>query len=170
MPRRADLTARLKTAIMGWLRRKRLDHDARFYTAEEWAARGEEYGRGSVATITTGPDLHGVLNHYYEDSFELEEQFRAKLGSLGLYPELGYAWSVHLYPLPPEPGPLTERAELLERELLPTFSPQSPPENLLVVADAWEEAGAPWRAEQRRKEAAAMMPAAPTRRRGKIRS
>ena len=165
MPRRADLTARLKTAIMGWLRRKKLDHDVGFYTAEQWAARGEEYGQGSVATITTGPDLHGVVNHYYEDSFELEEQFKAKLETLGLYPELGYAWSVHLYPLPPEPGPLTERAELLERTL-----PHDTPSDLLVVADAWEEAGAPWRAEQRRKEAAAMMPAAPTRRRGKIRS
>lgn len=77
----------------------RLRGDARIYSAEEWADRGEPYGRTSALTLTIdGSPLYMALNHG-EPSWDIMEELDAIANRHGYWWELGYAWSVHFYPL-----------------------------------------------------------------------
>ena len=90
-----------KKAVEQYLQSRELDHGSSVYTGDEWHARGERYGKGSVVTVTTEGPLGHLLNGYVEEgSEELINDWDRFLKTLGLYWELGYAWSVHLYPIP----------------------------------------------------------------------
>lgn len=86
-------------AVMAWLGKNHLTHDTHLYTPEEWKARGEKYGQGSLFTITTEGSLNHLIN-YPETAADarLLEQFGRFLEKLGVYYEQGYAWSLHFYP------------------------------------------------------------------------
>jgi len=101
--RESILFERLKLAITSWLlRNKFFVEEIRFFTRTEWALRGEPYGRNSVLAMTfEGSALYHVLNDTLDDrsfSARIEDDFRRMLAELGYYFELGYAWSLSLYP------------------------------------------------------------------------
>jgi len=90
---------KIKQCVMKYLAKHDLDYDARVYTREEWHEREERFGNDALVTIVTEGPLYLLLND--GDSREAEEEidrFDKFLYSLGLWRELGYTWSVHLYP------------------------------------------------------------------------
>jgi len=90
----------LAAQIQQYLVQNKLDYDSGIYTQEQWRARGEQYGTDAVLTITTEGPLYDVLNfHGGASTYREEEKFRSFLEKLGYYYELGYAWSVHIYPI-----------------------------------------------------------------------
>jgi hypothetical protein len=90
----------VKTAVEKWLKERELFRDTRVYTREEWRERGEPYGNGAVATIATEGPLYAIMN--YGEAPRTLELLIGFLEKMGLWYELGYAWSIHLYPH--EPG------------------------------------------------------------------
>jgi hypothetical protein len=77
---------------------KALRGDAIVYTREEWRARREEYGNEAVCTLVIdGSPLHDCFN-YGSYGWGTLERFQAMLAKLGYYMELGYSWTVHIYP------------------------------------------------------------------------
>lgn len=96
--RRVSSLEELKSHVEAYLADRGLEFGARVYTQEEWLELGERSGNDALVTISTEGPLGELLN--YGDSREAEEEiarFEEFLGSLGLWWELGYAWSVHLY-------------------------------------------------------------------------
>lgn len=90
----------LKKEIGLYLKSKKLDPNSEIYTHEEWAARGEKHGRDAMLTIVTEGPLGRLLNYGDRPGAEKElEDWNAYLESLGLWWELGFSWSIHLYPL-----------------------------------------------------------------------
>jgi ubiquitin-protein ligase len=88
-----------RRAIEQYLQSRELSHDSHVYTQEEWRARGEKYGNEAPLTITTEGPLYALLNRGdWETAADELADFNRFLESLGLYYELGYAWTVHLYP------------------------------------------------------------------------
>lgn len=87
---------KLKSVVTDWLRMNELLYDTRAYTPKEWEERGEKYGGGSVLTITTEGPMYEMLNDGWNP--RLNEKWEQFLVGLRLWYELGYAWSVHLYP------------------------------------------------------------------------
>ena len=95
---------RIRVDITSWLlRNDMMTDDVHFYTRSEWALRGEPYGRDSVLAMTfEGSPLYHILNDTLDDratSARLFEELCALLKSHGYYYELGYSWSMSLYPL-----------------------------------------------------------------------
>jgi hypothetical protein len=86
----------LKKLVTDWLRRNKLLYDTTVYTPEEWRERGEKYGGGAVLNIATEGPMYNMLN--YGENPKLYEKWQQFLISIRLWEELGYAWSVHLYP------------------------------------------------------------------------
>lgn len=71
-----------------------------FYTPEEWAARGEDYGTDSVLVVVhDGGCLAGYCNQAYTD-YHSRERLRRALADLHLYPEQCTSWYTAIYPLP----------------------------------------------------------------------
>jgi len=88
-----------RRAVEQYLRSHDLSHDSHVYTQEEWRARNERYGNDAVLTIVTEGPLYALLNRGdWETAARELEEFNRFLETLGLWYELGYAWSVHLYP------------------------------------------------------------------------
>ncbi len=72
-----------------------------FYTPEEWAARGEEYGARSVLVVChDGGDLAPFFNWDYGDA-ESVERMRQELEKEGLYAEQCTSWYSAIYPTAP---------------------------------------------------------------------
>ncbi len=90
----------VKVEVEKYLKKNKLSHESHVYTQEEWRERGEEYGNDAVATIATEGPLYDLLNNgdWPGASSEIRS-FEEFLTGLGLWYELGYAWSAHLYPL-----------------------------------------------------------------------
>jgi ubiquitin-protein ligase len=90
----------LKANVEFYLSKKKLNHDARVYKQAEWQARKEKYGNEAVLTITTEGPLYSLLNDgSWPEAAEEITDLNSFLESMGVYWELGYAWSVHLYPI-----------------------------------------------------------------------
>ena len=71
-----------------------------FYSPEEWAARGESYGREScLIVVHDGGDYASAFNYAYEDH-ELMEAMRAALDAEGYYAESCTSWYTAIYPAP----------------------------------------------------------------------
>ena len=88
-----------RRAIEQFLQSRGLSHDSHVYSQEEWRARGEKYGNEAPFTITTEGPLYALLNRGdWETAADELADFNRFLESLGYYYELGYAWTVHLYP------------------------------------------------------------------------
>jgi len=70
--------------------------DAFVCTHAEWVARGERYGKNSLATLVVdGSPLYNALNGCSDD--KIVQKLDKTLAAAGLYLEGGYAWSGHLY-------------------------------------------------------------------------
>lgn len=70
--------------------------DAKVYSAKEWAARGEPYGKNSFATLVVdGSTLYDVLNGHLDDP--VMQQLDQVLEQYGLYSEMGFSWTLHVY-------------------------------------------------------------------------
>jgi hypothetical protein len=68
-----------------------------FYTPEEWADRGEEYGCSSLLIVVhDGGDFAPYFNYAYEAYGSMEKMVEA-LGPLGVYAEQCTGWytSIH---------------------------------------------------------------------------
>ena len=88
----------LQLRIEGWLREHDLlDRDLHFYNREAWCERGEQYGRTADLTLTLdGAMLYDVV---HSSSFAVtHDAFVEFLATLGYWYEIGYMWSMHLYP------------------------------------------------------------------------
>ena len=71
--------------------------DARAYTHDDWKARGKPYGKNALATLVIdGSPLYGVFNGG-ADRQNCAETLNAMLEVHGLYHELGFAWTLHVY-------------------------------------------------------------------------
>lgn len=103
--------------LIGWVEEylfeNHMDRDTHVMSTEEWTGRGEKYGEGSIITIATEGPIGRLLNGY-DDGHGLD--YQAKLGrwndflaSMGLWWDLGYAWSIHLYPMGAGPWMPTKR-------------------------------------------------------------
>lgn len=86
-------------AVREWLKAMELDFDTRVYTRTEWRKRGEKYGNRAIITIATEGPLYDLVNNYVGGAAgrEFWGQWERFLADLGLWHELGYAWSIHLY-------------------------------------------------------------------------
>ena len=65
-------------------------------THDEWARRGEPYGKSSLATLVVdGSPLYGALHEHSGDRViaKLDKALEAE----GMYHELGFAWTLHIY-------------------------------------------------------------------------
>ena len=92
--------AALKANIELYLHRKDLSRDSSIYTPEQWRQRGETVGRNAILTIATEGPLYSLINRpEWRGAASEHADFTDFLGSLGVYYELGHAWSLHLYPL-----------------------------------------------------------------------
>lgn len=89
----------LKANIEFYLANHNLAFDSRVLTQEEWIARKEKFGNDALLTIVTEGPLYALLNRgdWPEAAGQLKalEEF---LEEMGVYWDLGYAWSVHIYP------------------------------------------------------------------------
>lgn len=63
-----------------------------FYTPQEWAERGEEYGLDSVLVITHDGGSHAAAFNYDYDRSDLMENLREKLAGVGVYVEQCTSW------------------------------------------------------------------------------
>ncbi len=102
---------KVKEEIEAYLKAKDLAFDSHVYLREEWRERDEKYGNDAVITITTEGPLGRLLNYGDWSGAEEElEDWNRFLEERGLWWELGYAWSVHLYPTdrPPTPSGVKE--------------------------------------------------------------
>jgi len=89
----------LKDELSRFLKKRDLDQDVNFYTTEQWAARGESVGNNAIMSLTFEGPLYRVMN--------CPEDMTENLWQLGIYSivkrhncyaEMGYAWSLHIYP------------------------------------------------------------------------
>ncbi len=68
-----------------------------FKTPEEWEARGEDYGHGSVLIVVhDGPPLSDFFNLSYCDH-EAHDKVQTALGKLGLYAGQCTGWYSAIY-------------------------------------------------------------------------
>ena len=98
MPTKTPHIDDIPNAVFAWLKTKKLSFEAKLYTPEAWRARAEKYGSDSLFTITSEGPLNRLIN--YPDSkadVKLINSFEKYLEKLGIYYELGYAWSFHFY-------------------------------------------------------------------------
>lgn len=70
--------------------------DVYFYSPKEWTTRRQGVGENALATVTFEGELYDAINY---DTFgtNIAEKIRIDLLAHGLYYELGYAWSMHIY-------------------------------------------------------------------------
>jgi len=98
----ANKTAKAANEIWAWIVKNDLHGDAQLYSADQWKARKERWGRDSLFTIITEGPLYDLLNSYYSHPYA--DRLRRQLGQImkknGVYYELGFAWSMHFYPIP----------------------------------------------------------------------
>lgn len=72
--------------------------DFKFMRPEDWAARGEEYGKGSkLIAIFDGSPVYESLNYGFEVGWGLQEDLIKALSEIGVYYELMHAWSFAVY-------------------------------------------------------------------------
>jgi hypothetical protein len=90
-----------REALEAYWRKEDLWFDAKWWTPDEWRALGNEYGNDAVLNLTFEGPLYREFNVPWEShppfavqerTYEIQQQF-------GLYHELGYAWSMHFYPI-----------------------------------------------------------------------
>lgn len=90
-----DLAARVLHEFL--VRHPLMIGDARVYTHDEWKAREEPYGKNSLATLVIDSSpLYSVFNGG-ADHQNCAETLNAMLEVHGLYHELGFAWTIHVY-------------------------------------------------------------------------
>jgi hypothetical protein len=103
----------VKQRIFKWLE----DHDigtsmVHVYTQDEWRERNEPYGNDAAYTITMEGDLYTIMNYPAgPEDVRLSQEFVAFLASIGFAYEMGFAWSIHLYPEEPVPLPPPRRGD-----------------------------------------------------------
>lgn len=69
-----------------------------FYDSEEWAQRGERYGRGApLVVVHDGGALAPIFNIDYE-CYDANEALTQALGAIGYYPEQINSWSTAIWP------------------------------------------------------------------------
>lgn len=72
--------------------------DACVLTQAEWMDRNEEYGHGAAATmVIDGSVLYQSFN--FGEPPEEAEELTAIAEALGYFIEMGFAWSLHFYPV-----------------------------------------------------------------------
>jgi hypothetical protein len=95
----AERVEACRAALEAYWREEGLWFDCRWYTPEQWAERGEPYGDGAELHLVFEGGLYHAVNYGWEErpawqtltrTVEIEDRF-------GLYHELGFAWSMHLY-------------------------------------------------------------------------
>jgi hypothetical protein len=103
----------VRQKILDWLQ----DYDistsmVHVYTQDEWRARNEPYGNDAAYTITMEGELYTIMNNPTgPEDVRLSQEFVAFLESLGFEYEMGFAWSIHLYPEEPAPSPPPQRGD-----------------------------------------------------------
>jgi hypothetical protein len=91
-------TYTLYKKIARWLKDNKLDYGVTFYSTLEWQKRGEKYGDKSMFTIAGECEFFRALNGYYDDNMATYDKFEEFLNSLGYWFEMGYSWSIHIFP------------------------------------------------------------------------
>lgn len=104
-------------AIVAFLRERGLtDHGGggKFYTPQEWEDRGEQFGLGSLLVVThDGGDHAAAFNWDYED-YDLVEDLRLALKTVGVYVEQCTSWYSAVYPI--WSGPADQPWVIVNRE------------------------------------------------------
>jgi hypothetical protein len=103
--RMRDQIAVLREVFEEWLRIHELDYDFRFYTRDEWLARGEQVVKGAELVLAFDNELVSMMN--FTGAYEIEEELQELAGGFGYYFEFGNHWNIGFYllddwpPLPP---------------------------------------------------------------------
>jgi hypothetical protein len=98
---------RLRADFERWLVERQCDRGVCFYSAKEWAEKGETMADGAALhLVIEASPLFSLVNTYWDDFPGGVETAQAALNDLndflesrGYFYELGYAWSMHLYPI-----------------------------------------------------------------------
>ena len=92
-------TAEAAQEIWKWILANELEYDAKLYSTEEWKKKGERWGNNALFTIVTEGPHYELVNSYMDSSSErkLTSQLDKLMKKLGIYYELGFAWSMHFY-------------------------------------------------------------------------
>lgn len=91
--------------VWTWLKKQRgwsLTSSAGLYSRCQWDEdREEEYGRGALFTITTEGPLYDMINYGLGPAADkVHTRFVEFLETkYNIYYELGFAWSLHFYPI-----------------------------------------------------------------------
>src|ERR1043166_483750 len=91
----------MKAAILEWAKQNEYDHGLVFYSADEWKAKGETMGADSLMTfLIEGSPLQTIFGGHVGPELENKatEELNRILEQFDCWFELGYAWSVHVYP------------------------------------------------------------------------
>lgn len=94
----------LITAIRGWWKSKERDwgdlsYDTKFWTPQEWAAKGERFGNSALVNLTSEGGFNRIL--CYAESREddrLVEEWNQLIESLGWRWETNACWAFSFYP------------------------------------------------------------------------
>lgn len=70
----------------------------RFYTPDEWADRGEQYGRSSLLVITHDGGDHAPAFNLDYGAYEFQDELVQRLRAHGLYVEQCTSWYSAVYP------------------------------------------------------------------------
>jgi len=71
----------------------------RFYTPDEWAERGEQFGLGSLLIITHDGGEHAPAFNWDYEAYGLVEALRQALLKIGVYVEQCTSWYSAVYPV-----------------------------------------------------------------------
>lgn len=93
----------LQAKVAAYLREHEgFDRGTRFYSREEWQARGEEVAADAPLTLLIEESALSHILNWCEDAEligQTEEELSNLLEPLGYYYELGYTWTMHFYPI-----------------------------------------------------------------------
>lgn len=83
----------VRDRLWAYLLRRDILRGVYFYSPVEWKAKGEDMAVGaSLHIVMDSSPLMGIAN-------SLDEDLNGFLEAMGWYYELGFEWSMHLYPL-----------------------------------------------------------------------
>jgi hypothetical protein len=90
----------IQEQLVSFLRSHELYEMVDFYDQAAWRARGEDVGRSAILTMTFEGPVYRIMN-YPNDKIEdkWQQAIYDIIEDFGCMAELGYAWSMHIYPL-----------------------------------------------------------------------
>lgn len=106
----------MREVFTEWMRIHRFDHDFRFFNAEEWGNRDEQFLSRAKLIMSFDNQLVSIFN--YSGQWEVEEELQELAGGFGYWFEFGNHWNIGFYELEdwPELPPLSSSYTVLLKD------------------------------------------------------